>query len=68
VFHAGDPEAHPLQQRGAPDALALRSRDVAPSQRNLSGMPLRGMKKIKHRQGTFPGITFSDIDIPFRKN
>jgi hypothetical protein len=31
---------------GAPSALDLRSRGVAPSQRNLSGMPLRGDKKI----------------------
>jgi hypothetical protein len=28
----------------------LRSRGVAPSQRNLSGMPLRGDKKIKEAE------------------
>jgi len=40
--------AHPLQQRGAPGALDFRSRGVAPSQRNLSGMPLRGDKKQRN--------------------
>jgi hypothetical protein len=34
--------AHPFQQRGTPSALDLRSRGVASSQRNFSGMPLRG--------------------------
>jgi|SRR5271157_1316589 len=41
---------YPLQQRGAPGALDLRSRGVAPSQRNLIGMPLRGDENKPRRE------------------
>jgi hypothetical protein len=50
VLCTGDPGAHPFLQRCAPKALDLRSRGVAPSQRNHIGMPLRGdKKKIKQK-------------------
>jgi hypothetical protein len=62
----GDLGAHPFPQKYATKSLALRSRVVAPSQRILISMPLRGDNKTRYllcRQLVFAGAPSGRMNL-----